>query len=98
MLVELLTHIASIKDEIGRLAKAMEKQKYDLDDLEHYGQSNCLILHENNLDHRLSNIEMEKYAISTLNFCLDLLFTVSEKDTDICHLLPSKSSKKNNNN
>ena len=33
-LVELLTLIDSIKDEIGRLAKAMEKQEQDLDDLE----------------------------------------------------------------
>ena len=42
-LEELSTLIDSIKDEIGRLAKAMEKQEQDLDDLEQYGQSNCLI-------------------------------------------------------
>ena len=93
-LVELSTLIASIKDEIGRLAKAMEKQEQDLDDLEQYGRSNCLILHGNNLDHRISNRETKKYVISTLNSCLDLPFTISEKDIDICHPLPSKSSKK----
>ena len=54
-LEELSTLIDSIKDEIERLAKAMEKQEQDLDDLEQYGRSNCLILHGNNLDHRISN-------------------------------------------
>ena len=72
----------------------MEKQEQDLDDLEQYGQSNCLILHGNNLDHRISNREIEKYVISTLNSRLDLPFTISEKDINICHPLPSKSSKK----
>ena len=66
-LVALSTLIASIKDEIGRLAKAMEKQEQDLDDLEQYGRSNCLILNGNNLDHRISNRETEKYVISSLN-------------------------------
>ena len=61
-LVELSTLIDSIKDEIGRLAKAMEKQEQDLDDLEQYGRSNCLILHVNNLDRRISNRETEKYV------------------------------------
>ena len=75
----------------------MEKRKQDLDDLEQHGGSNCLILHGNNLNHRISNRETEKYVISTLNSCLDLPFTISEKDIDICHPLPSKSSKKNNN-
>ena len=36
-LVELSTLIGSIKDEIGRLAKAIGKQEQDLDDLEQYG-------------------------------------------------------------
>ena len=93
-LEELSTLTDSIKDEIGRLAKAMEKQEQDLDDLEQYGQSNCLILHGNNLHHRISNRETEKYVISALNSRLDLLFTISKKDIDICHPLPSKSSKK----
>ena len=93
-LVELSTLINSIKDEIGRPAKAKEKQEQDLDDLEQYGRSNCLILHGNNFDHRISNRETEKYIISTLNSRLDLPFTIIEKDIDICHPLPSKSSKK----
>ena len=93
-LEELSTLIDSIKDEIGRLAKAMKKQEQDLNDLEQYGRSNCLILHGSNLDHRISNRETEKYVISTLNSCLDLPFTIGEKDIDICHPLPSKSSKK----
>ena len=93
-LVELSTLIDSIKDEIGRLAKAMEKPGQDLDDLEQYGRSNCLILHGNNLNHRISNRETEKYVISTINSRLDLPFTINEKNIDICHPLPSKSSKK----
>ena len=76
----------------------MEKQEQDLNDLEQYGRSNCLILHGNNLDHRISNRETDKYVICTLNSRLDLPFTISEKDIDICHPLPSKSSKKKNNN
>ena len=84
----------SIKDEIGRRAKAIEKQKQDLDDLKQYGRLNCLILNENNFDHRISNRETEKYVISTINSRLDLPFTISEKDIDICHPLHSKSSKK----
>ena len=72
----------------------MEKQEQDLDDLEQYGRSNCLILHGNNRDHRISNRETDKYVISTLNTCLDLPFTIGEKNIDICHPLPSKSSKK----
>ena len=71
----------------------MGKQEQDLDDLEQYARSNCLVLYGNNLDHRLSNIKMKKYVISTLNSRLDLPFTVSEKDIDICHPLTSKSSK-----
>ena len=84
-LVKLSTLIDSIKDEIGRLATAIEKQEQDLDDLEQCGRSNCLLLHGNNLDHRISNRKTEKYVISTLNSCLDLPFTISEKDIDICH-------------
>ena len=92
--MELSTLIDLIKEEIGRLAKAIEKQEQGLNDLEQYGRSNCLILHENDLDHRISNRETEKYVISTLNSRLDLPFTISEKDIDICHPLPPKSSKK----
>ena len=95
--MKLSTLIASIRDEIGRLEKAVEKQEQELDELEQYGQPNCRILHGNNLDHRLSNIKTEKYVIPTLNSRLDLPFTVSERDIDICHLLPSKSYKTNNN-
>ena len=38
--VKLSTLIASTKDEMIRLAKAMEKQEQELDDLEQYRQSN----------------------------------------------------------
>ena len=93
-LVELSALIDSFKDEIGRLSKAMEKQEQDLNDLEQYGQSNCLILRGNNLNYRLSNRETEKYVIFTLNSRLDLPSTISEKNIDIYHPLPSKSSKK----
>ena len=93
--VKLSTLIASTKDEMIRLAKAMEKQEQELDDLEQYRQSNYFVFEGNNLDHRLSNIEIKKACvISTLNSDLNLPFTVSEKDIDICHLLSSKSSKK----
>ena len=92
--MELSTLIDSIKDEIGRLAKAIKKQKQDLDDLEQYGRLNCLILHGNSLDHRISNRETEKYVISTINSRLDLPFIISEKDINICYPLHSKSSKK----
>ena len=74
------TLIASIRDEIGRLAKAVEKQEQELDDLKQYGRSNCLILHGNYLDYRLSNIETKKYVISTPNSCLVLTFTYTVSD------------------
>ena len=82
------------QEKLVELSKAMEKQEQDLDDLEQYGLSNCLILRGNNLDYRINNRETEKYVISTLNSRLDLPFTISKKDIDICHPLPSKSSKK----
>ena len=93
-LLELSTVIESIKDEVGRLAEMMEKHEQDLDDLEQYGRSNCLILHGNNIDNRISNEDCEGYVIATINSRLDLSVPISKLDIDVCHPLPSKNNKK----
>ena len=64
-LMKLSTIIDSIKVEVGQLAEMMEKQEQYLDDLEQYGRSNCLILHGNNIDHRISSMNVEKYVLNT---------------------------------
>ena len=95
-LMKLSTIIDSIKVEVGQLAEMVEKQEQYLDDLEQYGRSNCLILHGNNIDHRISSIDVEKYeyVLNILNTRLNLPTSVSDSDVDICHPLPSKTNEK----
>ena len=93
-LMKLSTIIDSIKIEVGQLAEMVEKQEQYLDDLEQYGRSNCLILHGNNIDHRISSIDVEKYVLNILNTRLNLPTSISDSDIDICHPLPSKTNKK----
>ena len=93
-LMKLSTIIDSIKVEVGQLAEMVEKQEQYLDDLEQYGRSNCLILHGNNIDHRISSMDVEKYVLNILNTRLNLPTSVSDSDIDICHPLPSKTNKK----
>ena len=93
-LIKLSTIIDSIKVEVGQLAEMVEKQEQYLDDLEQYGRSNCLILHGNNIDHRISSMDVEKYVLNILNTRLNLPTSVSDSDIDICHPLPSKTNKK----
>ena len=93
-LMKLSTIIDSIKVEVGQLAEMVEKQEQYLDDLEQYGRSNCLILHGNNIDHRISSMDVEKYVLNILNTKLDLPTSISDSDIDICHPLPSKTNKK----
>ena len=59
-LMKLSTIIDSINVEVGQFAEMVEKQEQYLDDLEQYGRSNCLILHGNNIDHRISSMNVEK--------------------------------------
>ena len=68
----------------------VEKQEQYLDDLEQYGRSNCLILHGNNIDHRISSMDVEKYVLNIFN----LPTSAGDSDIDICHPLPSKTNKK----
>ena len=93
-LMKLSTIIDSIKVEVGQLAEMVEKQEQYLDDLEQYGRFNCLILHGNNIDHKISSMDVEKYVLNILNTRLDLPTSVSDSDVDICHPLPSKTNKK----
>ena len=93
-LMKLSTIIDSIKVEVGQLPEMVEKQEQYLDDLEQCGRSNCLILHGNNIDHRMSSMDVEKYVLNILNTRLDLPTSVSDSDIDICHPLPSKTNKK----
>ena len=93
-LMKLSTIIDSIKVEVGRLAEMVEKQEQYQNDLEQYERSNCLILHGNNIDHRISNMDVEKYVLNILNTRLDLPTSVSDIDINICHPLPSKTNKK----
>ena len=58
--------IDSIKVEVGQLAEMVEKQEQYLDDLEQYERSNCLILNGNNIDHRISSMNVEKYVLNTV--------------------------------
>ena len=85
-LLELSTIIDSIKDEVGWLTEMVEKLKQYLDDLEQYGRSNCLILHGNNIDCRISIMDVEKYVLNTLNTTLDMPITVCDFVIDICGL------------
>ena len=62
-LMKLSTIINSIKVEFGQLAKMVEKQEQYLYDLEQHGRSNCLILHGNNIDYRISSMDAEKYSM-----------------------------------
>ena len=61
----------------------VEKQEQYLDDLEQYERSNCLILHGNNIDHRISSMDVEKYVLNILNTRLDLSTSISDSDIDI---------------
>ena len=92
--MQLSTIIDSIKVEVGQLVEMVEKQEQYLDDLEQYGRSNCLILHWNNIDHRISSMDVEKYVLNILNTRLNLPTSVSDSDIDICHTLPSKTNRK----
>ena len=83
-LMKLSTIIDSIKVEVGQLAEMVEKQEQYLDDLEQYGRSNCFILHGNNIDHRISSMDVEEYVLNILNTRLNLSTTVSDSDIDIC--------------
>ena len=65
--MKLSTIIDSIKVEVGQLTEMVEKQEQYLDDLEQYGRSNCLILHGNNIDHRINSMDVEKYVLNILN-------------------------------
>ena len=93
-LMKLSTIIDSIKVAVRQLAEMVEKQEQYLDDLEQYGRSNCFILHGNNIDHRISNMDIEKYVLNILNTKLNLPTSVCDSDIDICHPLPSKTNKK----
>ena len=86
--------INSIKVEVGQLVEKVEKQEQYLYDLEQHERSNCLILHGNNIDHRISSMDAEKYVLNILNTRLNLPTSVSDSDIDICHPLPSKTNKK----
>ena len=92
--MKLSTIIDSIKVEVGQLAEMVEKQEQYLDDLEQYERSNCFILHGNNIDHRISSIDVEKYVLNILNTRLNLPTSFSDSDIDICHPLSSKTNKK----
>ena len=92
--MKLSTIIDSIKVEVGQLAEMVEKQEQYLDDLEQYEKSNCFILHGNNIDHRISSIDVEKYVLNILNTRLNLPTSFSDSDIDICHPLSSKTNKK----
>ena len=96
-LMKLSTIIDSIKVEVGQLAEMVEKQEQYLDDLEQYGRSNCLILHGNNIDHRISSMDVEKYVLNILNTRLNLPTSVSDSDIDT-YLSPSsfKNQQKTN--
>ena len=72
-LMKLSTIIDSIKVEVGQLVGMVEKQ-------EQYGRSNCLILHGNNIDHRISSMDIEKYVLNILNTRLNLPTSVGDSD------------------
>ena len=79
-LIKLSTIIDSIKDAVGWLTEMVEKQEQYLDDLEQYRRSNCLILHGNNIgnniDDRISSMDVEKYVLNTLNARASLWYRI----------------------
>lgn len=93
-LKELSQEIQKLKEEFASVRTWMEEQDMKMDDLEQYSRSNCLVLHGNSIDPKISNPEVERYVISTINSRLNLPTNISVNDIDICHPLPSKKSTK----
>ena len=86
--------IQLLQKELESLKKWQEVQDLKLDELEQYSRSNCLILHGNPIDNKISNSEVEKYIVNTINSRLELPSKICAADIDICHPLPSKKTTK----
>ena len=83
-------NIQLLQKELESLKKWQEVQNLKLDKLEQYSRSNCLILHGNPIDNKISNSEVEKYIVNTINSRLELSSKIRAADIDICHPLPLK--------
>lgn len=91
---EMTSLISNLKIAIDQLAKKVTQNEIQLDNLEQYSRSNCLILHGcQDIPHSSNNIEFENYVINTLNTRLQLPNPLNSMDIDICHILPSKKNK-----
>ena len=74
------------------LKKWQEVQDLKLDEQKQYSRSNCLILHGNPIDNKISNSEVEKHIVNTIKSRLELPSKICAADIDICHPLPSKKA------
>ena len=82
--------IQQMVDSAIKRISAVEKR---VDDLEQYGQSNCLIIHgcENVPDSKPGKtLKTEKYVCDIINSNLKLESPLQVQDLDITHPLPSK--------
>lgn len=94
--------LKSMKEAIGRIEKILEdvarstrENERKLDDLEQYGRRNCLILHGcKNVPKKGSYYDFEKFVVDKLNSRLCLDYKIKSLDIDTCHILPSRSPRK----
>ena len=86
--------IQLLQKELESLKKWQEVQDLKLDELEQYSRSNCVILHGNSIDNKISNSKVEQYVVNTIHSRLELPSNICAADIDICHPLPSKKATK----
>ena len=66
-----------------------------MDVVEHYGRSNCLILHEcvNLPKKNAGYVTFENFVLDALNSKLKFAHPIRNSDIDLCHVLPSRKGK-----
>ena len=93
LLEELSQSITVIKATIKNLAKQIEEKR--MDDLEQYGSSNCLILHEcvNLPNENAGYVTFEYFVQDTLNSRVKFPHPIHNSDIDISQVMPSRKGK-----
>ena len=84
--------IQLLQKELESLKKWQEVQDLKLDELQQYSRSNCLILHGNSINNKISNSEVENYIVNNINSRLELPSRICAANIDICTLYPQKNN------
>ena len=95
-LQEISDMIATIKATVDQLATHVNQNERNIDALEQYGRSNCLILHGSMQPASSVTSEphaFENHVINISNTNLNLTKPITNADIDICHPLPSAKNK-----